>query len=266
MKKATLILLVTLLFVTGYSQNPLNGISGRFTPVIKKEKLNNATFLSDIMPEFGRYFSLPYNDRIMFDNKRIILYPQNYFYPQENFNNIIDYVYVEIITVYNGEALTAIGSNEVLTMEQKDIISKSDLGTDINIKIKFRFKDQISENRKSVSDIKEGKYVVTVVPETEALYPGGFKQITEYLTENILNNFSKKYASEKIQQAIVRFTVNEEGQIVDALIYKTSTDLKIDELLLEATKSMTKWTPAENSKGNKVSQVFNIPLGGGGGC
>jgi len=261
MKNSIIILLAFLLYLTGFSQNSSFGNSGRFTPVIKKEKLSTARFINDVMPEFGRYFSLPYNDRVMLDQRRILVYPQGDFYPQENFNYYIDYVSVEIMAICNGIALTSQSSNDILTPEQIEIINNTDLGTDINIKVKFRFKDQAIDNLESGNALKEGKYTVTVVPASEALYPGGFEQITEYLTENVMNNISEKKASDKIQQAVVRFTVDEEGQIVNAEISRTSTDPKIDELLLDATKRMSKWTPAENSKGLKVRQVFSIPLG-----
>lgn len=106
--------------------------------------------------------------------------------------------------------------------------------------------------------------MVTVVPETEAEYPGGFKQLTEYLTENFINKISEKNALERIRQAIVKFTVNEEGQIVDAKIFKTSKDPKTDKLLLEAINKMPKWSPAKNAMGIKVKQEISIPFGGGG--
>jgi TonB family protein len=138
------------------------------------------------------------------------------------------------------------------------------MGTDIRIKIRFNFKNQPNDSGVNVNKINEGEYVVTVIPETEAEYPGGYKQLTEYLNENVFSKISEKNTSEKIQQAILRFTVNEDGQIVDTRIAKTTTYPKIDELLLDATNKMPKWTPAENSKGIKVKQEFSIPLGGGG--
>ena len=105
---------------------------------------------------------------------------------------------------------------------------------------------------------------VTVVPEVEAEYPGGFKQITEYYTGNALNKIAGENASDKIRQAVVTFKVSEEGEILEAKIARSSTDLTIDKLLLEATNKMPKWKPAENGKGVKVKQEVSIPFGGGG--
>ena len=264
MKNIVITLFLFLLFITGFSQNSRYEYSGRLTPSIKKETLNEAKIISEIMPEFCRYFVLPWNEHLIAQQLKLKYYSQGYYIqPQENYNQIMDYVSILISATCNGKAFTSQSTSELLTTEQKNILYATDLGTDISIKIKFKYKNQANDNRDSGCKIKEGEYVVTVVPETEAEYPGGFKQMTEYLMENVMNKISEKSASEKIRQAIVKFMVNEEGQIVDAKILRTSTDPKIDKLLLDATIKMPKWRPAENSKGIKVKQEFSIPLGGG---
>lgn len=173
---------------------------------------------------------------------------------------------VEISATSNGKTLTAQNTSDKLTAEQKNILTTADLGSDIRIKIQFKYKNQADDNFGSRSGIKEGVSTVTVVPETEAEYPGGYKKITEYFIENVVNKIAAPSTSQKIQNAVVRFTVNEEGKIVDAKITSTSTDPYIDKLLLDATVKMPKWKPAENSKGVRVKQEFVIPFGGGGGC
>ena len=60
------------------------------------------------------------------------------------------------------------------------------------------------------------------------------------------------------------FTVNEEGEIVNAKISQTSGDSKTDKLFVEAINKMPKWKPAQNSKGVKVKQEFIFNLSGGG--
>jgi len=61
----------------------------------------------------------------------------------------------------------------------------------------------------------------------------------------------------------VKFTVNEEGKIVDALIFRSSEDPKADQLLLDAINKMPEWKPARNSTGMKIKQEFTIPMSNG---
>jgi hypothetical protein len=266
MKNSLLTLLLALFFSSGFSQKFNYEYTGRYTPVIKKEKLYFAKSMSEIMPEFNRYLVLSAKDRYQMD--LIVNTTDNAkaysVFQQESFTNYIDFVSAEISATCNGEALTAQGMGDILTSEQKNILNTADLGTDIHIKFNFSYKDPANDKYASTDKIKEGQYTVTVVPDTEAEFPGGAKQITAYLTDNIINQVSEKSAFEKIQEAIVDFTVNEEGQIVDAKMSRTSTDPDIDKLILDATNRMPKWRPAENSKGVKVKQVVSIPFGGGG--
>jgi TonB family protein len=110
----------------------------------------------------------------------------------------------------------------------------------------------------------EGQYSITIVPAMEAEFPGGFKQISTYLNDNFFNKITQKGNTDKIRQTSLKFTINEEGKVVNSKIFNTSSDVKIDQLLLEAINKMPKWKPAKNSKGIKVKQEFMIPFGGGG--
>lgn len=264
MKNFIFTLLVSLLSITGFSQNSGFEYTGRYTPAIKTATLTEADFVHEIMPEFNRYFVLPFDEYAQFDKQIVSLYPHADFYPKERYNYLFNYVSVEISTICDGNQITAAGSSDTLTTEQKNILSTAAMGTDIHIKIKFRYKNKPNYGKQSADKLNEGEYSVTIVPDTEAAYPGGFKQFTKYLTENVFNKTGEPKSTEKIQQAILKFTVDEEGQIVNASIAKSSTDPKIDELLLEATNKMPRWIPAQNSKGENVKQEFSIPLGGGG--
>jgi TonB family protein len=59
----------------------------------------------------------------------------------------------------------------------------------------------------------------------------------------------------------VEFTVNEDCEIANAQISKTSGDQETDELLLNVINQMPKWKPAENAKGRKVKQEFEFSVG-----
>ena len=264
MRNVIISLLLSAIFSTGFSQNSRFEYAGRFNPAIKKAQLSEARDIYEIMPQFSRYFVLPFNDRSQFDKQVVSVFPTASFYPPDNFDYLINYTSVEISAICNGKAVKAQSKNDILTCEQQNIINAADLGTDLSIKIKFTFKNEPVNTQADRDKIIEGEYTVTVVPETEAKYPGGYKQFAEYFTENVFNKIPESLAAEKIQQAVLKFTVNEQGQILDARISKTSTDPKIDNILLDATNKMPIWMPAQNSKGIKVKQEFSIPFGGGG--
>jgi TonB family protein len=266
MKNTIIIQLLLLLFINCFSQNSNYKYNGRLTPSVKKEKLNQAKLVSDITPDLWHKLVLPYKEQIELDSIRRMDYSLGYYlFPQGGYDIFIDYVSVEISGICNGKIQASQNTNDELTTEQKNILNTVDPGTDIRIKIKFKYKNK-KKNNFDNGKIIEGELAVTAVPETEAEYPGGFKQLTEYLTENVINKISEKSFPEKIRQAIVKFTVNEEGQIVAAKIFRSSTDLKTDILLLNAITKMPKWKPAKNSKGIKVKQEFSIPFGNSDGC
>jgi TonB family protein len=225
---------------TGFSQNLRFEVHGRYSRPVKKENLNEAKLISDVIPG----------------------YPTSW---------ITDYVSVEILATCDGKSMKALSPNEALTVEQKAILKKVDLGSDIFINVKYRSKnavtDSIENNEIGLDLFQGGVYVkITVVqeiPEIEAEYAGGHQQMTNYLKENAINKISQT-TPKHFQQGVVLFTVNEEGEIVNAKISKTSGDSKTDKLLVEAINKMPKWKPAENSKGIKVKQEFEFNVSTGG--
>jgi len=273
MKTNLITILLFLATIGGFSQNHKFQYSGRYTPSIKKESLDKAVFICEIMPDFRYHFSLPVNEEARLNDLlklvdapegHYIYSQENWFCPQEGYSKIMDYVGIEITAICNGKNISAESTGEALTDEQRTILNTADLGTDINIVIKFKYRDWAIDSHDGENKTKEGTYRVAVVPETEAKYPGGFKQLSEYFTENIVNKIQGASSFEKFSNSVVSFTINEDGKVVDGKLSTTSTDAKIDKLILDAVKEMPKWAPAKNSKGVKVKQVFTIPLGGGG--
>jgi TonB family protein len=206
-------------------------VRGIYKRPVKKEKLNEAKLISDVIPG----------------------YPVNW---------ITEYVSVEILAACNGRAVKAMSTNDALSAEQKKILNTVDMGTDIDINVRYNYKDPVTRN------IENNKLFVsmTIVPEIEAEYIGGYKQMIKYLKENSSNKIFE-INTKQFKQIIIKFTVNEEGGIVDAKIFRTSADPKIDKLLLEVINKMPKWKPAENSDGTKVKQEFEFSINGDrGGC
>lgn len=104
-------------------------------------------------------------------------------------------------------------------------------------------------------------YDVTVVPEVEAEYMTGTKELTEYLKKNAIDKISEATAK-LLQPTIVSFTVNEDGKITDATVSKSSGDAATDKLLLKTINKMPNWKPAETTDGTKVKQTFEFSVNG----
>lgn len=261
--KNSLVALLLLVFInTGFSQNS-NYYFGRLTLLVKKEKLPEANRISDISDELWHYLRIAYEDRIELEKQRKKEFAAGYYLsPLEGYDLVVNYASIDISVTSNGKVITAQSPDDRLTSEQKSIINSADLGTDINIKVKFTYKNK--EKANSGETEMEGTLAVAVVPDSEAEFPGGFNQLTKYLMDNIVHKISDEKVEEKLQNAVVKFKINEEGQVVDTEIFRTSSDQKIDKLILDAMHNMPKWKPAVDSKGTKVNQEFSIPFGGNG--
>ena len=206
------------------------GVRGNYERPVTKEKLDVAKSISDFIPD----------------------YPVNW---------ITEYVSVEILAACNGKVMKAVSANDVLSAEQKNILKTVDPGTAIIINVKYRSKNTVTDNIENHTM----NVSMMIVPEREAEYVGGKQQMKKYLKENVINKIYETIPGQfQDANAIVIFTVNEEGEIVNAKISKTSGDPKTDKLLVEAITKMPKWKPAENSKGIKVKQEFEFSVGNGG--
>ncbi|MCW3085842.1 MAG: hypothetical protein JWP12_3208 [Bacteroidetes bacterium] len=267
MKTNILILLLLLLSGTGFSQKAMYEYTGRNTPFVKKEKLKEARTISDLTPELWQKIAIPYKEREELERRRKTEYSLGYLlYPQGGYNAVVEYVSIEISAFSKGKLVSAQSKDEQLTEAQKNMLSSLESDADINIKIKFKYKNYVDENRDVDLAIKEGNLTVAVIPETEAQYPGGFKQLTTYLTEAVFKKLTEQSAAHNIAYATVKFTVNEQGHVANAYLLQTSGDYATDKLILDAITKMPAWKPAKNAKGVSVKQEFSIPFGEGGGC
>ena len=170
-------------------------------------------------------------------------------------NWIADYISVEIISTCNGKSMHATSRNSILTPEQKSILKNVDLGAQVQIIVKYRSTNSANDK----IEIRSMSLGITVIPETEAYFPGGSGKMKMYLQENAINKIPKSIYSE-LRQTMLNFTVNEFGEIINAKITQSTGDPQTDQLLMEALYKMPKWIPAENSKAMKVKQEFEFVL------
>lgn len=166
-----------------------------------------------------------------------------------------EYISVEILTNNNGRTMKAMSKNDTLSQEQKNNMNIANVGTAIAVKVQY-----IPENKLTHNDIKEINFTFTVNPESEAKYTGGQLQLKQYLKDNAIDKIPEG-SFKGYDLAAVKFTVNEKGQIMDAHVFETSKDEKIDNLLLESINNMPNWKPAEYANGTRVKQEFVLTVG-----
>jgi len=174
------------------------------------------------------------------------------YYPS---NWIEEYTSVELSAVTEDETTSVIGANENLTSAQKDIINTAKVGTKIEVKILYKSKNAITSELMD----ETMNFTVTVVPEKEAFFIGGYDKMMDYLTDNNLDEATAKGLT-NTQQASVLFTINKEGRTENIRLIQTSGHSKADELFIRLIDEMPSWQPAEN-KGIKVKQEFLFTIG-----
>ena len=166
-----------------------------------------------------------------------------------------EYTSVEVLTTQKGKTVKAIGKNDTLSQEQKDLMYNADVGKGIAVIVKY-----LPENNLTHNEIKEFNFKFIINPDREAIYVGGQQQLEDYLTLHALDKIQAT-SIKQYQLAVVKFSIDEEGQVTDVHIFETSKDEKIDELLYETICNMPAWKPAEYANGLKVKQDFAFTVG-----
>ncbi len=199
-------------------------VRGKNERPVTKQKLNSAIAPNDI---FDRY-------------------PDNW---------LDHYESVEISTEINGKIEKASGSNKVLSKEQKRILHSAEIAHNINVVLYYKVKNYNTGQ----FDDKHKNYIMTVIPEKEAEYESGYDELIRYFGENSKNEIAAINTGQ-LETAYIQFTVTEKGEISNIDLKKTSGYSQIDKLMFELIRDMPEWNPAENSKGEKVSQNFEFAL------
>ncbi len=229
MKNTILTLLLLNLVLYGFSQSIGYEVRGTYKRPIIKEKLIEAKTMSDVNPGF----------------------PSSW---------IKDYISVEVLATCNGVNMKAKSANDTLSNGQMSILKMADMGTDIVVNVKYNPKNSYNSDVFRVIN-----FSYTIVPEFEAEYPGGYQLLKKYLKTNAIDKIPETIGRQ-LQQTSVRFSINEQGQVTDTQLSKSSGNDTIDQLLLQTINEMQNWKPAENSNGVKVKQEFELYVGTMIGC
>jgi protein TonB len=111
------------------------------------------------------------------------------------------------------------------------------------------------EKHKIIAEEKEEKVYEFVEQSPE--FPGGAKELLEYLSKNV------RYPAIAIENNIqgrvtVRFVVDTKGNISDVTILK-GVDPSLDKEAIRLVKSMPQWIPGKTN-GRAVKVYFNVPI------
>lgn len=166
-----------------------------------------------------------------------------------------EYISVEISTTQDGKSKKAQSKDNRLTKEQKDNLIAADVGTDISVNIRY-----IPNNNFVQNDIKDNNFTFTIEPDQDAQFPDNQYEMKAYLEEKIMDEIAtinfKQY-----QLTAIKFTIDESGTVINAHVFESSKDEKIDQILLEAICNMPTWKAAQYDNGTKVKQEFVFTIG-----
>jgi hypothetical protein len=111
-------------------------------------------------------------------------------------------------------------------------------------------------------DSKGDKIFEEIDVYSEAQFPGGELEMERYMSNYIKENLKVKEDSYRGIYFNVQFTVNREGEIVDAKTYIKNDDF-YDNQLIEAIKQMPNWTPAtiaDSTVSQVIKRTYAIPI------
>ncbi|MFK8104109.1 MAG: energy transducer TonB [Saprospiraceae bacterium] len=225
-----LLALPVLCFSQKDSTKELNFSVNRIYPyiLITKDKLNNASNLSDINPRYEPSW-------------------------------VSSYLSVEMTGTHKGKLIKAFSKNDALSQKQKELLNLVDAGTEISVMVKY-----IPRNTLKHNDPKEINFEFTVEPEVEAQFLGGKQALRKYLKEKAINQISSA-SYIKYDLTAVKFTIGTEGEIINAhlfgLEYQDSKNKARNQLLLDAIRNMPCWKPAQYANGVKAQQAFVLLVG-----
>ncbi len=166
---------------------------------------------------------------------------------------------VNIIVIKNEaqSAIREIGFDEEFTKAQLQMLRSFDYSTNFSIQAKFE------KTNKTTGKIENGTFNphLTIVPETQAQYSKGFKQLKSYLKENTKEALIN-VEPDKMRPAKLYFTVTKSGILEHVRLDNHSGYPSLDDRMIELISKLPgQWKPAENAKGEKVDQELVISFG-----
>jgi TonB family protein len=166
-----------------------------------------------------------------------------------------EYVSVEVTANHQGKSKKAASKNDLLTTDQKAIMSSSDIGAEISVRVQYFPDNELKHN-----EIKELNFSFVLQPEKDAGFVGGKARLLQYLKEKAIDQIPETVFT-GYDLAALKFTITAEGAVTNAFIIESSRNDEVDALLLKTIRNMPCWKPAEYAGGEKVSQDLVLTVG-----
>lgn len=201
-------------------------LGSRFMTTVSKEKLNSAKSIKDLLPADATY-------------------------GMEYFQNVK-------VAILNGDnEIIEWGQNEILNDSQLSLLKTSGYSTDFYIRADCKHTSEFTRQVENYDLV----YYVTVVPEKEAEYKDGNKELVEYLKENSIYE-TADIRKEDLKPGRLHFIVSKNGTVENINLESTSGNEEIDQKMEELIRSVSGyWEPVNNSKGEKTEQEFVFSFG-----
>tara|TARA_R110002049_G_scaffold199382_5_gene369506 strand:+ start:1320 stop:2132 length:813 start_codon:yes stop_codon:yes gene_type:complete len=159
--------------------------------------------------------------------------------------------------------IRAHGTTDQLTDTQKEILKSTDYFSHFTIRTEFKAKN------KETGKLEERFFGphITVVPEKQATYSEGKYALINYLKVNS-KDYMNVIKDDKLGAIKLSFIITKNGIVTDVKHDAMTTGYpSIDEKFIELLKNIPgKWTPAENSNGEKMEQELIFTFGPRNGC
>ena len=166
-----------------------------------------------------------------------------------------DYLAVEIAIKKGGAVVTAHGNSDTLTSEQLVMLRSADLYSDVEVKVSY-----IPDNTLSIREEKLIEFDVTIVPGHHSVFGSGYEEVMEYVKQKAKQTSGYEW-TDTSHYTVVAFTVDEEGQVVDAKIKDSTASDSVRSAVLETICKMPAWYSAESKTGEKVAEEFLVTVG-----
>ena len=155
------------------------------------------------------------------------------------------------------------GTTDELTEAQLQLLKATDYFSHFTVRAEFKEKNTDTGKL-------EARFFgphITVVPNNEAFYVPGKEALIRYLKNNSMNDM---YAIDfnNLGAIKISFIITKEGAVSDVKHDAMSTNHKfLDEKFMTLIKNIPgRWTPAENTKGEKIDQELVFTFGPANGC
>ena len=162
------------------------------------------------------------------------------------------YISTEIQYTRNYLTVSAVGTGNTLTLQQKEVLKLAQVDGKIKIIV-----DYIPENTLSSNSPQQMEYYFTVVPHKAAEFLNGEEAFNEYFEMNVIANLDSTQ-KKLLVLSILDFTVSTEGKIEDVNLVEGTGNIELDAYLQQALCDSPAWKPAETHDGTPVQNSLRF--------